>query len=263
MTNQQTIIDPGYNAASDNQKQPPQRTLEQAQQRYDDLKDQRDKQMDHAQRLLGLCALSGFISLLAKPTWATIKNYAQLWLLTGCIVILLGIVVLVAYVIINDLYNPIKTPMLLGTATQVQSPQSGTAAQTGTTAQTITAAQTVTAAQTGTTAQTVTTTQTVTAAQTGQQAPAGTAAQTITAAQTDQQTQTDQQAQPGQQTQAGTAAQPQARSTVDESDALIDVWEEQSDKLEKLNDRRRKIIIGAYAAYTFALDGIIVCLFPV
>lgn len=209
MTNQQTNSKPGGNAANDNQKQPPQRTLEQAQQRYDDLKDQRDKQMDHAQRLLGLCALSGFISLLAKPTWATIKNYAQLWLLTGCIVILLGIVVFVAYVIINDLYNPIKTPMLLGTATQVQSPQSGT------TAQTITAAQTVTAAQTD------------------------------------------------QQTQAGTAAQPQARSTVDESDALIDVWEEQSDKLEKLNDRRRKIIIGAYAAYTFALDGIIVCLFPV
>ena len=233
MTNQQTNSKPGGNAANDNQKQPPQRTLEQAQQRYDDLKDQRDKQMDHAQRLLGLCALSGFISLLAKPTWATIKNYAQLWLLTGCIVILLGIVVFVAYVIINDLYNPIKTPMLLGTATQVQSPQSGT------TAQTITAAQTVTAAQTD------------------QQTPAGTTAQTVTAAQTDQQTPADQQ------TQAGTAAQPQARSTVDESDALIDVWEEQSDKLEKLNDRRRKIIIGAYAAYTFALDGIIVCLFPV
>ena len=233
MTNQQTNSKPGGNAANDNQKQPPQRTLEQAQQRYDDLKDQRDKQMDHAQRLLGLCALSGFISLLAKPTWATIKNYAQLWLLTGCIVILLGIVVFVAYVIINDLYNPIKTPMLLGTATQVQSPQSGT------TAQTITAAQTVTAAQTD------------------QQTPAGTTAQTVTAAQTDQLTPADQQ------TQAGTAAQPQARSTVDESDALIDVWEEQSDKLEKLNDRRRKIIIGAYAAYTFALDGIIVCLFPV
>ena len=233
MTNQQTNSKPGGNAANDNQKQPPQRTLEQAQQRYDDLKDQRDKQMDHAQRLLGLCALSGFISLLAKPTWATIKNYAQLWLLTGCIVILLGIVVFVAYVIINDLYNPIKTPMLLGTATQVQSPQSGTAAQTGTTAQTITAAQTDQQTQAGTTAQTVT------------------AAQTVTTAQTDQQTQ------------AGTAAQPQARSTVDESDALIDVWEEQSDKLEKLNDRRRKITIGAYAAYTFALDGIIVCLFPV
>lgn len=91
---QQTNSKPSGKAANGNKKQPPQRTLEQAQQRYDDLKDQRDKQMDHAQRLLGLCALSGFISLLAKPTWAIIKNNAQLWLLTGCIVALLGIVVL-------------------------------------------------------------------------------------------------------------------------------------------------------------------------
>lgn len=114
MTNQQTDCNSSGKASNsatdDNQKKPPQRTLEQAQQRYDDLKDQRDKQMDHAKRLPGLCALSGFISLLAKPTWASITNYAQRWFLAGCIIALLGIAVSAVYVIKSDLYNPIKTP---------------------------------------------------------------------------------------------------------------------------------------------------------
>ena len=206
---QQTNSKPSGKATNDNKKQPPQRTLEQAQQRYDDLKDQRDKQMDHAQRLLGLCALSGFISLLAKPTWETVTNGLLRKGLTYCIAALLGTVVAVFIVIFDDLWNPIKTPMLLGTGTQVQSQQSDT------------------------TTQTVTTTQ------------------TDTAAQTDQQTQTD------------TADQSQERSTVDESASLIKVWEEQSNKLEKHDNFRKWTTIIAYTAYTIALDGIILCLFPV
>lgn len=85
-------------------------TLEQVQQKYDDLKDQCDKQMDHAQRLLGLCALSGFISLLGMPTWETVTNGFLRFVLTCCIVTLLGTVVAVVLVILDDLSNPIKPP---------------------------------------------------------------------------------------------------------------------------------------------------------
>lgn len=62
--------------------------------------------------------------------------------------------------------------------------------------------------------------------------------------------------------QSDTAAQPQGQSTGDGPDARINEWEKQSDKLEKLNNKLEKITIGAYVAYSIALDGIIVCLFP-
>lgn len=114
MTNQQTDCNSSGKASNsatdDNQKKPPQRTLEQAQQRYDDLKDPRDKQMDHAKRLPGLCALSGFISLLGMPTWETVTNGFLRFVLTCCIVTLLGTVVAVVLVILDDLSNPIKPP---------------------------------------------------------------------------------------------------------------------------------------------------------
>ncbi|PXY88719.1 hypothetical protein DKK68_00645 [Bifidobacterium asteroides] len=98
-------------------------TLGQLQQRYDDLKDQRDKQMDHAQRLLALCAVSSFISFMSQPAWKKLKSTPPKVMLVFCTILLVTIVFLIALVIMDDLYSPIKTPMLVNTTAQAQ-PQS-------------------------------------------------------------------------------------------------------------------------------------------
>ena len=293
-------------------------TLEQVQQKYDDLKDQRDKQMDHAQRLLGLCALSGFISLLAKPTWETVTNGVLRVLLTCCIAALLGTVVAVVLVILDDLSNPIKTPMLLDTAAQAQAPQSGTTEQESQTGapepgqapqpeqpqpaneeqETPDKTQGEQESQTSTPADkqsrhTITMGHQRFAAikgrlntlvcfvhkadqheqesQTGapepgqapqaeqpQPQPANEKQETPDKTQGEQESQTGA-PEPGQAPQPG---QPQPQPANEKPKTLVDEWEEQAYQLECHNNLRKRLTYVAYAVYAVAMDGIIVCLFP-
>ena len=88
------------------------KSLEEAQLKFNNLKDQHDKLMEYVERLLGICALSGFTAILSKTTWTNITCLVQRGFLFFGVIALLIAVVVSAAAIILDVGNHIDTPML-------------------------------------------------------------------------------------------------------------------------------------------------------
>lgn len=118
MTNRQTNDDPSIKAQSDavynDRRQILQWAVEQAQVSYKEIKDKHDDIMDTAKRLLGYCALSSFVPLLSKSTWANITHLEQRIFLLVAIAILVIVVLLLVSLTVVDIRKPISTPWLPG-----------------------------------------------------------------------------------------------------------------------------------------------------
>ena len=117
MTDQQTVGIPSGKApnddADDEHRQQLQWTLEQTQQRCNDLQGKHDKLMDLAARLLGFCAISGFTTFLSKSTWQDLTGTARFFLRSSVLLLFAAVIAAVFVLMIFSFKSSLRDRRLL------------------------------------------------------------------------------------------------------------------------------------------------------